>query len=54
MQPYLLVKFFYENSLDMGKFYYIWAKSKSCIPKNIRSHTAMILEVRLKLWILLW
>jgi len=26
---------------DLGKFNQIWAKSKSCIPKNIRSPTAM-------------
>jgi len=25
------------------KFDYVWAKSKSCIPKNIRSPTAMLL-----------
>jgi len=30
-----------QNQLDLGKFDTIWAKSKSCIPKNIRSSAAM-------------
>jgi len=27
--------------LDLGKFYWIWAKSKSCLPKIIWSPTAV-------------
>jgi len=30
---------FVQKSLDLGKFDYIWVKSKSCIPKNIQSPT---------------
>jgi len=31
-----------NSDYDLGKFDYIWAKSKSCMPKNIRSPKAML------------
>jgi len=49
--PTLSKTFWAKLWLDLEKFGWIWAKSKSCIHKNIRSPTAM-LPVRLFLQIL--
>jgi len=36
----------WENWLDLGKFWSdIWAKLKSCIPKNTQSPTAMSIQL---------
>jgi len=32
---------FEQKRLDLGKFDWIWAKSKSCIPKKIRPFATM-------------
>jgi len=44
MQPHLLAKkigYIWANFIGWAKKGEIWAKSKSCISKNILSHTAM-------------